>query len=80
MPKIWNDVDFVDWSRGDVSVSVNEFGAGPIVLELEGDGWETYDLSEWMTPDEAREIAAKLLEAADATDRAGLITKGAPHR
>lgn len=66
----WNDIEFPLWVRGCVSLSVNNFGEGPIVLELEG-GYEDSDLSEWMTPHEARELAAKLIQAADAVDLAG---------
>lgn len=72
MKPIWKEIKFDDWRRGKhLSVSVNEYGSGPVVLQLDGDGYETYDLSEWMTPDEARELAAKLIEAANAADQSG---------
>jgi hypothetical protein len=66
----WNRIEFDLWVRDLISVSVNNFGEGPIILELEG-GYHDPDLSEWMTPQQARELAAKLIEAADATDKAG---------
>lgn len=73
MARVWNKIDFAEWECGDICLSVNEHSNGPIVLRLYGDGYETYDLDEWMTPGGARELAAKLIEAADAADRAGCI-------
>lgn len=67
----WNEIVFRPWARGNLNISVNKFGHGPIVLELEGDGRETCDLDEWMTPEEARELSAKLIEAAGAAETAG---------
>lgn len=68
----WNRIEFDPWYRDLVSVQVNNFGEGPIILELEG-GYHEPDLSEWMTPAQARELAAKLVEAADAAEKAGLF-------
>ena len=68
----WNDIDFGYWSRGVVEVSTNQFAHGPIVLEI-ADGDES--ASEWMTPDEARELAEMLIKAADAADKAGRIVR-----
>jgi len=76
MKPVWNKIDFDPWSRGNLQIETNYFSENPIILELEGDGYETYDLRESMTPREARELAQKLIEAADAADRAGAFTNG----
>lgn len=72
----WNKIEFAYWSRGDASVSVNPFSEGPIILELKGDGFETYDMRVSMTPAESRKLAAKLIEAAEAADKAGRHAAG----
>jgi hypothetical protein len=72
---VWNRIDFKAWARGKISVGVNNFGEGPIIVGIGGDGYETYDLEEWMTPAEARDFATKLMGAADAVDAAGLNRK-----
>jgi len=68
---VWNKIEFVYWERGKLNLSVNEFVDTPIVLSLEGNGYDDTDQDHWMTPVEARELAAKLIEAADASDKAG---------
>ena len=72
---VWKNIEFDGWRRGDITISVNPFGEGPIILELEGNNGDyCTDNSEWMTPTAARELAAKLIEAADAADKAGLLS------
>jgi hypothetical protein len=71
---VWDRIVFETWARGKISVGVNNFGEGPIIVGIGGD-YESYDLEEWMTPAEARELAMKLMEAADAVDVAGLNQK-----
>lgn len=72
---MYNKIDFHPWGRDDtfdidgVEISVNESSTRPIVMKCEGQE----NMGNWMTPDEARELAAKLIEAADAADRAGLL-------
>ncbi len=65
MKKFWHDIDFPLWERGNLIVSTNEYGREtPVVLEIDG------VTQSWMTPDEARELAAVLIRAADAADAA----------
>lgn len=69
---IWNKTDFEPWLKdveGDeFEISINEYGPGPIVIEITS-GDDTANV--WATPSQARELAAKLIEAADAAERAG---------
>jgi len=73
MKKQWNVINFDFWQRDQdrlhyLTLSINEYSEGPIVLEM-FNGEE--GASEWMKPEAARELANKLIEAADACDKAG---------
>lgn len=70
----WHDIECPRWEGGKVSVETNKYSEGPVILEMEGDGYETYDLSESMTPTEARALADALNKAADAAERAGKVS------
>ena len=69
--KKWNDIAFADWNRGKISVSTNEYIDDLILLKMEGDCRHAHNLIQWITPAAARELASKLVEAADAADAAG---------
>lgn len=72
MKPAWNKIDFKRWALGAVSVGANRYdGDTPIWLELEGDGYEIPERAESFSPEDARAIAKKLIEAADAVDAAG---------
>jgi hypothetical protein len=70
----WNKIEFEPWSAGDVGVTVNNYGEEPIVLGLLVGETVHSDPEAWLSPEAARELARKLVEAADATDRAGRTT------
>lgn len=73
MPKqpVWNKIEFDTWSRHEIEVSTNSYADGPVILKIYGNNTDILDLDDWMTPEAARELASKLIEAADAVDRAG---------
>jgi hypothetical protein len=75
---VWNEIEFKYWARGNLTVSINRFGEGPIVMELEATCRDDNSQDEWMTPAAARELAAKLIEAADAADKAGFVAAVGP--
>lgn len=68
----WNNIRFKDWHDRELSLTTNEYGDdedGPIVLEIRN-GWDR--ISHWMSPAKARDLAAQLLQAAKACDKAGV--------
>lgn len=82
----WNKIEFKDWKRDidftwtsaghsrtvNVLVSVSEAFESPVDLGLDDDD-NGARVGVSMSPDEARELAAKLIEAADAADNAGRV-------
>lgn len=71
----WNRTDVISWDAdfgGDkLTVDTNEYSERPVVIEIPARYSSDPDISIWMTPDEARSLAGKLIEFAAAVDRAG---------
>lgn len=74
MEAVWNKINFDDWELdGVLKMSVNELCEAPIYIHFfSPDPWELPDLTHTMSPAEARELAAKLVEVAAAADHAGV--------
>lgn len=70
MRQHWNSIKFKEWKHGELSLVVTEWDEDPIILILNGD-YHSLDLMDYMTAPTARELAGKLVEAADAADKAG---------
>lgn len=88
----WETIHFKEWAQGDLRLDCNEFGGlgaegtdedgddmGPVVLTLLCDPYSggSSRESHWMSPVQARALAAQLIAAADACDKAGPF-KGKP--
>jgi len=74
MSAVYNKVEFDYWAREDsggtdgLSLSVNEHSDRPIVMEMHEDCNNA-----WMRPEEALELAQKLIQAAMAVYKAGKV-------
>lgn len=77
MSEVWNPIDFEFWENvdGEIQITTNEHGGkppymrGPIILSVDGVGEGRSDV--WLSVEEARVVASKLIEAADAVELAG---------
>lgn len=74
----WNRIDVFGWSAdfgGDkLTVDTNEWSERPVVIEIPARSRSSDDISVWMTPEEARQLAAKLIEFSEAAERAGRVS------
>lgn len=72
--EIWNKIDAPNTSVRDLEVGANEWGENPITVTIEATSRYDSDLTEWLSPGEARKIAAALIALADAAEAAGRNT------
>lgn len=69
--ELWNKINAPNTSVRDLEVGANEWGENPITVTIEATSRNDSDLTEWLSPNEARQIAAALIVLADAADAAG---------
>lgn len=69
----WNPIAFDPWELQPFAIITDEFYEQPIIFQPYYDENDDDVLEARLSPEEARQIAAKLIEAADAVEKAGRV-------